>query len=85
MVGVPDPLLGQAVKAFLVVEGAPLTAMQVLAYCRAHLEDYMVPRYVEFVDEMPVTVAVDAAGNNVHESGPAEWQKKIRSLPLATA
>jgi long-chain acyl-CoA synthetase len=52
---VPDPTLGQAVKAFLVVEGASLTVMQVLAYCRAHLEDYMVPKHVEFVDEMPVT------------------------------
>ena len=36
------------------------------------------------VDEMPVTVAVDASGSNVHETGPAEWQKRIRSLPLAS-
>ena len=35
------------------------------------------------VEEMPVTVAVDAAGNNVHETGPAEWQRRMRSLPLA--
>ena len=47
-------------------------------------EDLGMEAIYEFtVDEMPVTVAVDASGSNVHESGPAEWQKKIRSLPLA--
>jgi fumarate hydratase class I len=34
------------------------------------------------VDEMPVTVAVDARGANVHETGPAEWREKIRGLPV---
>jgi len=34
------------------------------------------------VENMPVTVAVDSAGNNVHESGPKEWQEKIRALPV---
>ena len=34
------------------------------------------------VEEMPVTVAVDAAGSNVHETGPREWQERIRSLPV---
>jgi fumarate hydratase class I len=31
------------------------------------------------VVDMPVTVAVDAAGTNAHTTGPAEWQKKIAS------
>jgi fumarate hydratase class I len=34
------------------------------------------------VEEMPVTVAVDAAGHNVHETGPREWQERIRTLPV---
>ena len=34
------------------------------------------------VEEMPVTVAVDASGDNVHETGPAEWKERIRSLPV---
>jgi fumarate hydratase class I len=29
-----------------------------------------------------VTVAVDSGGNNVHESGPKEWQVKIGKIPL---
>jgi fumarate hydratase class I len=36
------------------------------------------------VNEMPVTVAVDAAGHNVHETGPKEWEERIRSLPVLT-
>ncbi len=34
------------------------------------------------VDDMPVTVAVDAAGSNVHETGPREWAERIRQLPV---
>jgi fumarate hydratase class I len=29
------------------------------------------------VQDMPVTVAVDAKGESVHSTGPAEWAKKI--------
>jgi fumarate hydratase class I len=38
--------------------------------------------YEFLVEEMPVTVAVDAAGNSVHETGPREWQEKIKGLPV---
>jgi fumarate hydratase class I len=37
------------------------------------------------VVEMPVTVAVDSAGNAVHRSGPAEWRAKIGRIPVVTA
>ena len=37
------------------------------------------------VEDMPVTVAVDAAGNSVHQSGPAEWQERIGKIPLRVA
>jgi len=32
------------------------------------------------VENMPVTVAVDSAGNSVHESGPREWRIKIAAI-----
>ena len=48
-------------------------------------EDLGMEAIYEFdVAEMPVTVAVDAAGHNVHETGPREWQERIRALPVLT-
>jgi len=32
------------------------------------------------VVDMPVTVAVDAKGTSVHNTGPQEWQAKIEQL-----
>jgi len=39
------------------------------------------------VKDMPVTVAVDANGTSVHQTGPAEWEKRIRDfkIPVAVA
>jgi fumarate hydratase class I len=34
------------------------------------------------VRDMPVTVAVDANGSSVHETGPKEWQAKIAKIPV---
>ncbi|MFZ8885380.1 MAG: fumarate hydratase [Steroidobacteraceae bacterium] len=34
------------------------------------------------VKDMPVTVAVDARGDSVHQSGPAEWAGRIRDLGI---
>ena len=35
------------------------------------------------VKDMPVTVAVDARGTSVHETGPREWQQRIGRIPVA--
>ncbi len=37
------------------------------------------------VKDMPVTVAVDAGGNAVHKSGPAQWRAKIGKIPVVVA
>jgi long-chain acyl-CoA synthetase len=55
VVGVNDPVLGQAIKAFVVFDGIELTEADVLRHCRAHLEDFMVPHRVEFRSELPKT------------------------------
>jgi fumarate hydratase class I len=39
------------------------------------------------VKDMPVTVAVDANGSSVHQTGPRDWEKRIRDfkIPVAVA
>ncbi len=35
-----------------------------------------------YVENMPVTVAVDSQGLSVHQSGPKEWQQRIAGIPI---
>jgi amino acid adenylation domain-containing protein len=55
VLGVPDSLLGQAIKAVLVADTSRVTKAKVLAHCRTYLQDFMMPKYLEFRDELPKT------------------------------
>jgi long-chain acyl-CoA synthetase len=53
-IGVPDPLYGEEVAAFVVLkEGVAATAEELMEFCRAHLADFKCPKTVTFLDEMP--------------------------------
>lgn len=53
VVGVPDRITGELVKAFLVVSGPLPKPEEVIAHCRQHLTSYKVPKLIEFRDELP--------------------------------
>src|SRR5690606_10425112 len=55
-IGVEDEVLGQAVKAVVVVRpGMTVEPMAVKAWCRQRLAAYKVPRHVEFAAQLPRT------------------------------
>ena len=56
VVGVPDRRLGEIGYAYVELHrGAQVDAQALQAYCKASIASYKVPRYVEFVDEWPLT------------------------------
>ena len=56
VVGVADDVLGQAVKAVITLrDGASLSEQDVLRHCSQRLENFMVPKVVEFRTTMPKT------------------------------
>lgn len=55
VVGVPHPYSGEAVKAFVVVDGtAPVEEDEIIAWCADRLARYKCPEKVMFVDTLPV-------------------------------
>jgi fatty-acyl-CoA synthase len=55
--GVPDSKYGEEVCAWIVVRaGEHLTAEDVQEFCRGQIAHYKIPKYIRFVDELPMTV-----------------------------
>ena len=54
VVGVPDPLMGEDVVAFVVQKaGATTTAEALIAFCQDRLAKYKCPKHVRFVETLP--------------------------------
>jgi acyl-CoA synthetase (AMP-forming)/AMP-acid ligase II len=52
VIGVPDAILGQALKAIVAADEG-VTEADIIRHCRARLEDFMVPTMVEFRGQLP--------------------------------
>jgi acyl-CoA synthetase (AMP-forming)/AMP-acid ligase II len=65
VVGVPDELEGEAIKAYIVSSDPALSAKEVISHCKKHLESFMVPKYVEFRDSLPKSSAGKIAKRDI--------------------
>ncbi|TDD86035.1 fatty acid--CoA ligase [Actinomadura darangshiensis] len=57
VVAVPDERLGQVGVAFVVPRPPAPSAAEVIAWCRERMANYKVPRFVELIDELPLTAS----------------------------
>jgi long-chain acyl-CoA synthetase len=57
VIGVADDIMGEEVKAFVVtMPGESMEEEEVRDFCRENLASFKVPRYVEFIDELPKNI-----------------------------
>ncbi len=91
---VPDDLLGEAVKAWVVLRaGQQATATELQDHCKAHLAGYKVPKHIAFRDSLPKTaigklnrrglVQQEAAGSSPAPQG--QPQPGAQSRPSVAA
>ncbi len=56
VVGVFDEILGQAIQAFVVTDSEPApTEKEIKKLCLSHLENFMVPKEIVFLNSLPKT------------------------------
>lgn len=71
--GIDDPIFGQVVQAYVALEPrAALSEKDIIRHCASQLEDYMVPKGIEFRDALPRTTTGKirmSAANNEQQRG----------------
>jgi long-chain acyl-CoA synthetase len=54
VIGVPDPVAGQIIKAFVALKkGQTATEQEIIDYCASQLDAHQIPRQVDFLNELP--------------------------------
>jgi len=85
-IGVPSELTEEDVKVYVVVRpGQELSAPELLAYCEERAASYMVPRYIEFLPELPKTPTLKVEKFRLRAMGPtaATWDAASLSDSIA--
>jgi len=76
-IGVHDGYRGETVKAFVVLkEEETLTEEDVIAYCRENLAPYKVPKFIDFIDELPKSAVGKVLRRKLKEMEEAKSVKK---------
>jgi len=79
VVGVPDPKYGEEVMAFIRTRGGRnITAEKIRDYMRGKIARYKIPRYVNIVEEFPLT-----ANGKVQKYKLREMGRQLLALGLA--
>jgi long-chain acyl-CoA synthetase len=71
--GLPDPETGEAIKAWVVLTDkykGRMTEDQLIEWCRANMARYKVPKYIEFIDEIPKTLVGKVMRRELKENDP---------------
>ncbi len=80
--GVPDPKQGEELACWIILRpGMTATADEIRSFCRASIAHYKVPRYVEFVSEIPMTVTGKAQKFRMRE----EMVRRLGLVEVRTA
>jgi len=54
VIGVPDPIMGEEVKVFIVLaSGATAREQDIIDFCKQHLSENKCPKMVQFLDNLP--------------------------------
>ena len=72
VVGVPDPAVGNLIKAYVVLEGearGKVSEEEIIGFCCQHLAHYKVPKIVEFRGELPKTDVGKVSRRELREEG----------------
>ena len=82
VVGVPDEVFGQAIKAVVVLtDTGSLTEKDIIKHCARRLENFMVPQIVEFRDSLPKTLSGKIRAASLVESSPEDGVAKVHPAP----
>lgn len=72
-VGVPDEILGEAIKLCVVKNGVPFTENDLLLFCKKNLPAFKMPKVVEFVESLPKTSTGKIKRSELSKWGPTPF------------
>lgn len=68
VIGVPDKRLGEVGKAYIIRQrGSVISARDVVEWATAHMANFKVPRYVEFIESFPLNASLKVMKTSLRE------------------